>query len=57
MILNQTNFKSKSIRTINFIKNIKRIVLIHHDLIKNIIFNNKEIKIIDWEYAGINDIF
>jgi len=32
--------------------------LVHHDLNpKNIIFNNNDIKIIDWEYAGTNDIF
>ena len=50
---------SQTARTINFIKKYKKeLVLIHHDLNpKNIIFNNKEIKIIDWEYVGINDIF
>ena len=33
-------------------------VLSHHDLNpKNIIFNKNKIKIIDWEYAGINDRF
>lgn len=38
----------------------KDLVLTHHDLNpKNIIFNdnNKNIKIIDWEYAGKNDSF
>lgn len=34
------------------------LALVHHDLnIKNILFNHKKIKIIDWEYAGTNDIF
>jgi thiamine kinase-like enzyme len=33
-------------------------VLTHHDLNpKNIIFNKNSIKIIDWEYAGVNDKF
>lgn len=33
-------------------------VLTHHDLNpKNIIFNKKGLKIIDWEYAGVNDRF
>lgn len=33
-------------------------VLTHHDLNpKNIIFNKNSIKIIDWEYAGVNDRF
>ncbi len=32
--------------------------LCHHDLnCKNIIFSKKDVFIIDWEYAGINDIF
>lgn len=52
-LLNETS------RTLNFIKKYKKEnVLTHHDLnSKNIIFNNKEIKIIDWEYVGINDIY
>ncbi|OCL82362.1 choline/ethanolamine kinase family protein [Arcobacter porcinus] len=34
------------------------LALVHHDLnIKNILFKNKKITIIDWEYAGTNDIF
>ena len=58
------DFKSKKIlneanRALNAINNLKKeLALSHHDLNpKNIIFNNKEIKIIDWEYAGVNDIF
>ncbi|MGB3752088.1 MAG: choline/ethanolamine kinase family protein [Arcobacteraceae bacterium] len=36
----------------------KQLVLSHHDLnAKNIIFTKNSIKIIDWEYAGINDLF
>ncbi|WP_164968116.1 choline/ethanolamine kinase family protein [Arcobacter sp. CECT 8986] len=37
----------------------KELALCHHDLnTKNIIFSKKNrIKIIDWEYAGVNDIF
>lgn len=36
----------------------KELVLTHHDLNpKNIIFRNNSIKIIDWEYAGLNDRF
>jgi len=36
----------------------KELVLTHHDLNpKNIIFSKNSIKIIDWEYAGVNDLF
>ena len=36
----------------------KDLVLNHHDLNpKNIIFKNQNIKIIDWEYSGLNDRF
>lgn len=36
----------------------KELVLTHHDLNpKNIIFSKSSIKIIDWEYAGLNDLF
>jgi len=36
----------------------KKLVLTHHDLNpKNIIFTKNNIKIIDWEYAGVNDLF
>lgn len=36
----------------------KELVLSHHDLNpKNIIFKKNKIKIIDWEYSGINDKF
>jgi thiamine kinase-like enzyme len=36
----------------------KELVLTHHDLNpKNIIFTKNSIKIIDWEYAGVNDLF
>lgn len=36
----------------------KKLVLTHHDLNpKNIIFYKNNIKIIDWEYAGVNDRF
>ena len=36
----------------------KELVLTHHDLNpKNIIFTTNSIKIIDWEYAGANDLF
>ena len=39
-------------------KNKKDFVLTHHDLNpKNIIFNETGFKIIDWEYAGMNDSF
>lgn len=45
--------KLKKLR--NFKKNL---ALCHHDLNpKNIIFSDKNIYLIDWEYAGINDIF
>ena len=36
----------------------KDFVLTHHDLNpKNIIFNKNNIKIIDWEYSGVNNKF
>lgn len=36
----------------------KKLVLTHHDLnAKNIIFTKNKLKIIDWEYAGANDLF
>lgn len=36
----------------------KQLVLTHHDLnAKNIIFTKNRIKIIDWEFAGVNDLF
>lgn len=36
----------------------KQLVLTHHDLNpKNILFLKNKIKIIDWEYAGVNDCF
>lgn len=36
----------------------KELVLTHHDLnAKNILFHQHKITIIDWEYAGINDLF
>lgn len=39
-------------------KNKKDFVLTHHDLNpKNIIFNKNNIKIIDWEYSGVNNKF
>ncbi len=49
----------ESFRNLNFLKRFKKeLVLVHHDLNpKNILFFNNSIKIIDWEYAGINDRF
>lgn len=39
-------------------KHKEELVLTHHDLNpKNIIFHNNSIKIIDWEYTGLNDKF
>lgn len=59
-----SDFKSKKIlnqsfRALNFVKKYKKdLVLTHHDLNpKNIIFFKHNIKIIDWEYSGINDRF
>ena len=48
-----------SIKILNKLKKYKlQLGLVHHDLNpKNIIFLNNNIKIIDWEYAGTNDIF
>lgn len=59
-----TSQKSKNLINICF-KSIKILekhkyepVLTHHDLNpKNIIFNKNSLKIIDWEYAGVNDRF
>ena len=46
-------------KSLNNLKKYKKeLVLTHHDLNpKNIIFHNSSIKIIDWEYAGLNDKF
>ena len=59
-----TDIKSKKLintcfKSIKIIKKFKyEPVLTHHDLNpKNIIFNKNKFKIIDWEYAGINDRF
>ncbi|QKF66630.1 choline kinase [Arcobacter venerupis] len=59
-----SNQKSKKLirkchKSIKVLKNYKfEPVLTHHDLNpKNIIFNKKGFKIIDWEYAGTNDRF
>ncbi|TLP37601.1 choline kinase family protein [Arcobacter arenosus] len=42
----------------NLEKYKKRLVICHHDLNpKNILFIKKDIKFIDWEYAGLNDAF
>ncbi|PHO18277.1 choline kinase [Malaciobacter molluscorum LMG 25693] len=48
--------KKELIYLSNFDKNL---ALCHHDLnVKNIIFTKKDkVKIIDWEYAGVNDIY
>lgn len=48
-----------SFKNLNTLKKYKKeLVLTHHDLNpKNIIFRNKKIKIIDWEYVGTNDKF
>ncbi|MEN8304555.1 MAG: choline/ethanolamine kinase family protein, partial [Campylobacterota bacterium] len=36
----------------------KEMLLCHNDLNpKNIIFSNKNVKFIDWEFAGINDLY
>jgi thiamine kinase-like enzyme len=46
----------KSIKALKKFKN--KPVLSHHDLnSKNIIFDKNSLKIIDWEYAGVNDRF
>ena len=49
----------KSFQSLNKLKKEKiQLGLVHHDLNpKNIIFEKNNIKIIDWEYAGTNDIF
>ena len=59
-----TNKKSKKLinscyKSLQILKKYKyNFVLTHHDLNpKNIIFNETGFKIIDWEYAGTNDIF
>lgn len=61
---NLNDFRSKklikeSFRNLLLLKKFKQdLVLTHHDLNpKNIIFKNNSIKIIDWEYAGLNDRF
>ncbi len=42
----------------NLEKYKKRLVICHHDLNpQNILFYKKDIKFIDWEYAGLNDAF
>jgi thiamine kinase-like enzyme len=50
---------NQSIKSLKKLKKFKKhLVLTHHDLNpKNIIFNKNKIKIIDWEYAGVNDRF
>ena len=50
---------SESLKSLKKLKKFKKeLVLTHHDLNpKNIIFNKNKIKIIDWEYAGMNDSF
>ena len=59
-----TNKKSKKLinscyKSLQILKKYKyNFVLTHHDLNpKNIIFNETGFKIIDWEYAGMNDSF
>lgn len=49
----------ESLRSLKKLKRLKKeLVLTHHDLNpKNIIFTKNDIKIIDWEYAGVNDAF
>lgn len=49
----------ESFKSLKKLKKIKlQLGLVHHDLNpKNIIFYKHNIKIIDWEYAGTNDIF
>ena len=61
---NLNDFRSKklikeSFRNLLLLKKFKQdLVLTHHDLNpKNILFKNNSIKIIDWEYAGLNDRF
>lgn len=46
-------------KDIKKLKNYKKeLALVHHDLnSKNILFLKNSIKIIDWEYAGTNDIY
>lgn len=50
---------SQSLKSLKKLKKFKKeLVLTHHDLNpKNIIFRKNKIKIIDWEYSGINDRF
>lgn len=57
--LNAKKLLNESFRTLKKIEKLKKdLVLIHHDLNpKNILFFNNSIKIIDWEYAGVNDRF
>lgn len=61
---NLDDFRSKklikeSFKNLLLLKKFKQdLVLTHHDLNpKNILFKNNSIKIIDWEYAGLNDRF
>ena len=53
------NLIKESFRSLKEIRKTKiQLGLVHHDLNpKNIIFKNSDIKIIDWEYSGLNDIF
>lgn len=53
------NLIKSSLRSLKKVKNFeKTLVTTHHDLNpKNIIFFKNSIKIIDWEYAGVNDAF
>ena len=62
IILLKKNFKFKDKKVQNaFIvlkKEPKELTLTHNDLHpKNILFSKRDIKLIDWEYAGINDLY
>ncbi|AXX94617.1 choline/ethanolamine kinase family protein [Arcobacter ellisii] len=58
-VLENEKLIQETFKNLNLLKKYKKeLVLSHHDLNpKNIIFNNKDIKIIDWEYVGTNDRF
>jgi len=61
-VLKDTNSKKLIKASLSELKKLKKykkqLVLSHHDLNpKNIIFSKNSIKIIDWEYAGVNDLF